>query len=583
MSSVELPVAETRSSAKSNAETKAGNLIFHLAWLLPCLIIWVWFFASRFDGLVLPEAMEAAQAGRQVSEGQGFTTKVLRPLGLVRVGNLSHHPDLYNAPLYPLLLGISFNLSKPDDRTAGLVSAALGFLTVLLTYALGARLFNRRAAALAAVLVALHLGLLRAGLSGLNVTLLAGLVTLGFLCVVGHRGTLSWSLLCGAVCGLAYLADYDALVLAIPVLGLLVYSQRSRRARHASMFLVGLAIVMLPWLARNWAVGGNPLAGLRSYAVATQTASYPQMSIYRVTDSQVGGSLAFVARHKRESVKKLLLNLGSFQAALPATLGLCLVALVGLALFVEVGGQAGNRAKWALVGGLALLGVKLAAGQPRYELLCALVGVAAAVGAAAFMAEMQARRFARRTRLGATAGVLAVAVLPLLGAAAAPAGGRTPSQRNLEYLGRALPEDAVVIADQPWAVAWYANRLAVWMPEAAVPVRAEGEELALATAADVTKASSMLALQRAGVEPDALFLSSLLPTYPATERLGRWQLLYELLRRQMEALQAGQAKGTPWTPPGWMLAATLPPNDFLLVRAEGDAPPRTAEAAGTGR
>ena len=574
MASAAAPLTEEVSPNAESARQRGRVVVAHLAWLLPCLIVWAWFYTSQFGGLVLPDAMDAAQVGRQISEGRGFTTQFLRPLSLAKVGAASRHPDLDNAPLYPLLLGIAFNVARPDDRTVAFVSMAFGFLTALASYFLARRLIGPRGAWLAAVLVALQAELLRVSLSGLSVSLLAFVVTLLFVVILKHRGTATWSLLCGAVCALAYLTEYAALALALPALGVMLVGQRSQRLRHAALFVVGFAIIAAPWLLRNWAVSGTPFSGMETYSLATYTTTYPEMSLHRKVDPTEGTALSFLAAHPRQVARKLLVNMGLLEASLPPMYGLYLLPLVGLALFLDLGGKGGNRIKWGLVAGVLCLGGAVAAGEPRFELLTALLGVAGAVGASAFFAGLGARGLSGKVRAGAAAAVLAVAAFPLALAALLPPTGDPPDRRNLQYLGRALPEQALVVTDQPWAVAWYSRLPAVWTPEAPVAAPKEGEQLLLSVAADPTRSESFAALERAGVKPDAIFLSAQLPTYTAAQGLGQWQLLHELLWEQLTALQRGQATGTAWTPPGWRLAASLPPNEFLLVR--GDAPSRPA-------
>jgi len=578
MESVTRRAAEGASQHTEKAEQRGRAVVFHIAWFLPCLVVWMWFYTTQFKGLVLPDAMDAAQVGRQISEGRGFTTQFLRPLSLAKVSAVSRHPDLENAPLYPLLLAIAFNVTRPDDRTVAFVSMAFGFLAVLTSYSLAVRLMGRQGAWLAAVLVALQAELLRVSLSGLNVSLLAFIVTLMFVVILKHRGAAAWSVLCGGICALAYLTEYAALALGLPALGVLLVGQRSQRLRHAVLFAAGFVILAAPWLLRNWAVSGNPFPGMGAYSLATYSRTYPEMSLYRMWDASEGTSLSFLAAHPGQVARKFLVNMGSLEASIPALYGLYLLPLVGLALFLDLGRNGGNRTKWGLVAGVLCLGGAVAVGGPRFELLAALLGVAGAVGATAFVAALRGRRLSARARAGATASVLALAVFPLVLAAFVSPVGETPDRRNLRYLGRVLPEDALVVTDQPWAVAWYSGLTAVWTPEASVSAPREGEQLLLSVAADPTRSKSFAALERAGVSPDAIFLSAQLPTYAASERVGQWQLLHELMRGQLKALQNGQATGTAWTPPGWRLAASLPPNEFLLVRAEGSQASETREA-----
>src|SRR5262245_32642718 len=87
-----------------------------------------------FRNFSTQEAMDAAQLGRNIAEGQGYTTLFIRPLSIYLVkkenerkmgkGNVdaaalkTMHPDIANPPLYPLLLAgvmkvLPFNYDIP--------------------------------------------------------------------------------------------------------------------------------------------------------------------------------------------------------------------------------------------------------------------------------------------------------------------------------------------------------------------------------------------------------------------------------------------------------------------------------------
>jgi hypothetical protein len=78
-----------------------------------------------YRNLATPEAMDAAQLARNISEGKGYTTLFIRPLSLYLVqkhnaggmrrprsparnprfrANQTAHPDLANPPVYPVVL-----------------------------------------------------------------------------------------------------------------------------------------------------------------------------------------------------------------------------------------------------------------------------------------------------------------------------------------------------------------------------------------------------------------------------------------------------------------------------------------------
>jgi len=578
-----IPVAM---SADDRAAARARSVAFHLAWLVPCLLMQAWFFNTQFAGLRAPDAMDAAQVARNVSEGAGFTTSVIRPLSLARVPRATGHPDLFNPPLYPLVLASAFNLLGANDRAVGLVSAAFAFLTALMTYLLGSRLLDRRAGVLAALLVAFSIGVLKLGASGVNVTLVAFLLTT--LCYLVARisgdSIRSWAG-AGVVCAFAYLTDYAVLLLALSLGLIAVLGVKSGRLRALGAFVAGFAIAVLPWLIRNSVVAGSPFAHLRIYSLAMFGDVHPGSSLYRLASTQGVAPITFIAGHYREVIQKLLLNLGYTYSTIAGSYGVILTILLGLGLFTDLGTAATNRTKWALVGGLVLMAMSLAVGQPSLDALSAPVGLVAALGAVALVKAMDSRAVSPRARAATVAAVLALTVFPA-GLYALPRMRPTKVDlRNLDYLKRALPTNAVVVTDQPWSVAWHAGRTAVWVPSAAAPVPRQGERMLITEAADVTKSKGFMALEKAGARPDAIYMSSELASYPQQEGIGRWQLLYDVIGKQIDsaAAQQGSSPGTVWVPDGWVLAATLPPRDFLLLRAEAAGLPKSTTPGKAGQ
>src|SRR5215204_2246256 len=89
-----------------------------------------------FRNFSTQEAMDAAQLGRNIAEGQGYTTHFVRPISIYLVKKASEHkkgktstdpaalktmhPDLANPPLYPVLLAglmkvLPFNYQIPSQ------------------------------------------------------------------------------------------------------------------------------------------------------------------------------------------------------------------------------------------------------------------------------------------------------------------------------------------------------------------------------------------------------------------------------------------------------------------------------------
>lgn len=77
----------------------------------------------RFNGFSTPEAMDQAQIGRQIANGQGFTTLYARPLNLnlliSRTGQVpTPLPELNQAPLGPIINSAALKLSGPQASMA---------------------------------------------------------------------------------------------------------------------------------------------------------------------------------------------------------------------------------------------------------------------------------------------------------------------------------------------------------------------------------------------------------------------------------------------------------------------------------
>ena len=185
-------------------------------------------------------------------------------------------------PAYPLLVAASFAIVGPGMVQARAVSVACALLVVLLTYAVGRRLFDAAVGVVAAaLLVGMRLGLVP-GTSGVPlldfardvrydilvpVFVLASSLT--FLAAMspdprrsqpdgaGLRRSGGWLFAAGVLAGLATLAHvYGAFILApFAATILLLDGSPASRLRSLLQIAVGWLVAMLPWalyVARDW-------------------------------------------------------------------------------------------------------------------------------------------------------------------------------------------------------------------------------------------------------------------------------------------------------------------------------------------
>ncbi len=173
-------------------------------------------------------------------------------------------------PLYPLMLALAEPLAGDWELAARLVSALFGALLILPAYALARALLGVEVARLAAALMVVHPGLVRAGTAAMSDAVYAFVLACGILAawraLAGGPGALLG--LAGLVFGLAYLGRPEGalyLVGLLVVTGVLAATER-RRTRELTVWggaaLVAFLVVATPYLLYlRKTLGGFTLSG----------------------------------------------------------------------------------------------------------------------------------------------------------------------------------------------------------------------------------------------------------------------------------------------------------------------------------
>jgi arylsulfatase A-like enzyme/4-amino-4-deoxy-L-arabinose transferase-like glycosyltransferase len=233
------------------AEAAALAALLLLAFALRAA--WVLWAAPDRGGDLASDELWYYQTALQIAGGNGVT-------------RLDGTPTAVWPPVYPALLAVVFAASGRSVLAAQLLNAFLGAATTLFCYAIGRRLFGARAGLLAAALFAacpddvFYSNLLLsepafgAALSGL---------ALLFVRLQQRRpepGSAAWLLL-GSGIGLAALTRGIGLAWpAVPVAVVLATTRSPRAAlARAAPLLLGLALVLAPWTARNALRLGYPI------------------------------------------------------------------------------------------------------------------------------------------------------------------------------------------------------------------------------------------------------------------------------------------------------------------------------------
>jgi Flp pilus assembly protein TadD/4-amino-4-deoxy-L-arabinose transferase-like glycosyltransferase len=160
------------------------------------------------------------------------------------------------SPGYPYWIGAVYRIAGPRVDAVVLLQFLAGLLTGWILCLLGTRLFSR-AAGLAAM--ALYLfnpqAIFFEGV--LEKAALVNLVNAAVLALAVWGGP-ARLLAAGALTGVSAQLRPNALLL-VPLLLAWVILHEGRRGRAALLFLLGLALALLPAAARNYAVGGEPV------------------------------------------------------------------------------------------------------------------------------------------------------------------------------------------------------------------------------------------------------------------------------------------------------------------------------------
>ncbi|MDD5198281.1 MAG: glycosyltransferase family 39 protein [Terrimicrobiaceae bacterium] len=240
----------------------------------------------QFTGFDSPAAMDQGQISRSLASGEGFSTKYIRPMALWQLNHAGkaipagNFPDFIEPPLSPLVNTIPLLLAKAHwtmnpkdivyagDRIIAFFSILLFLAAVAVAYCVARRLFDAQLAFIACLLVLVTDLLWQFSLSGLPHMLLLLLLMLASWAIVKAMdeqedapqapALKKWLLqaLIGALFGLMTLSHWLACWFFFGYLFFAFFHFRPRILPLAA--IVGFAVVLTPWIVRNVLVSGHP-------------------------------------------------------------------------------------------------------------------------------------------------------------------------------------------------------------------------------------------------------------------------------------------------------------------------------------
>lgn len=502
-------------------ETGAGPRYIRIAAIVLSTIAFLVLYNVRVSrNLAAPEAMDAAQLARNIADGQGFTTSFVRPFSIHLVSQAnpefvgtngvadpsrlkSGHPDISNAPLYPVVLSglmkvLPFEHEASSNRPfwssngrfwryqPDFLITWFNQLLLLgiaaLTFLWARSVFDLPVAITSTLLLLVSDVLWKFSNSGLS-TLLLMLVLLGAAWVLtliqrdflepkrSARSLLLLAATVGLLLGLAALTRYGAGFLLLPALVIVIVFGGDRRVPLALIMVAVFAAVLVPWIARNVSLSGT-FFGTAGYDLFKGASLYPDY----ILDRSLNPDIQITAR---AIWMKFLVNSGTLLRTELFTFGSgWVLALFFVSLLVGFRTPLIRRMRYWVLGSLVICYVTQALG--RTELSEESVGIHSenylvlllpflSVYAAAFFQTLleNIQVPAASLRRGITAILVALAGLPLLlqilPPRIIPIVYPPYYPPAIQPMGEWFKPNELLMSDVPWAVAWYGNRQCVWL------------------------------------------------------------------------------------------------------------------------
>ena len=461
----------------------------------------LWLYTdSGFKGLNQERAIEQAQISREIARGNGFTTKMIRPLAIwqfQKMGKfpIDNTPDTYHAPLNPFINSFFLRFTKDSwtmtvkdtaylsDKVLVAIQLFFFLAAMLINYFTAWRLFDQKLATLVVTTLLVCERFWDFSMSGLPQMLMLMLFSgVGYTMVraiearVAGRSSLRWAMATGVLFGLLALTHAITLwIFGGALLFALFYFLP--RGRDAAVMLAIVAVMYAPWMARNAKVCGNPL-GLSWFS---------GLSEIKGTEGEIMRSMEIKAEGMSPALFRLKIQgqvIAQFNE-LYKFFGSVLVAPVFFLTMLHLFKRPETAAfRWAVLAmwlaaviGMAVFGTwNESVPQntlPANDLHILFVPLLTAYGLA-FVLMMWARLEirVRLVNLAFLSTLYIVSGMPFIQnliALEQPPTGRVQwppyVPPYIAILNTWTTEREIIASDMPWAVAWYADRKSLWVPK----------------------------------------------------------------------------------------------------------------------
>jgi 4-amino-4-deoxy-L-arabinose transferase-like glycosyltransferase len=233
-----------------------------LVLVLAISCLYCFYFFNGYLGL--SDGNDYAGLARSIVRGEGLSLGHLYPLAF-SFDNRIPRPDNIWAPAYPVYLAIWFLIFGQGDTS---ILAAIIFsvwLFIVAAYVLARKIVGEKWALLAAALIGLNQSVLATSLEGSPEPLTAALFLFSLYFLISKKSN-TGIIVSGILFGLTVLSRYQMIILIIPVMLFLF----PRKLKQILIWLGTTAIILSPWLIRNYIQFGNPFFTLQAYGEFTK-------------------------------------------------------------------------------------------------------------------------------------------------------------------------------------------------------------------------------------------------------------------------------------------------------------------------
>lgn len=477
------------------------------------------YYKTTFNGLTDRHAIDVAQVAKNVSQGKGFTTRVIRPfnIGLI-TDSRRYTAEVNSAPVFPYVVAVLFHKKGPSDQAIVWVSLLFLILIIISTFVLGWLVFDIRVGLLATAVVAVSGPVIDAGASGTEWTMAAFVFLLLLFSVLFHQRTSSkhkhfasvgFVVLSAFFKALLFMINHILLFLVIPLALHYAFAGLGKRW-HAVVFIAGVAALIAPWAYRNATLTGGSILGASAWDIFADSKMYPGDVLFRTTEESVKGIarvVLFPIEHFNAFVTKLIAGSSELILAFVPMLGLAILPMVVVSMLYRYNSESGNMVRRFIYIAVAFSVFFFAVFSVDARAIILFAPIFGIFGSAYFFQIIDDRKLHPVYINLAIGVVIAASCLP----SAAEIMVRrdplprseitTPNEFFVSLSAGGLR--GVVYSDLPWLAAWRMDVTAIWLP------RSDDD---------------VVELNAAGFPMRVILMTSEVDTYPATET---WYLVHK--------------------------------------------------------